>query len=596
MMRLKKVNKFISKALMALGAGAILLSACKDDEPNTPDIPTGMLTVSDQTLSQNKIKVENVNLDQNGWVVVHASTAEGGPVVPEIISEPLFVEAGSTDNLELTLTDVDNLSDGDKLWVMLHTDDGTEGTYEFDGVNGFDAPILTDGGDIVMSDITISAASVSVENQAVSENKVVISEVNAAVDGWIVIHSGDAGGPVIGQTMVTAGVNTDVEVDLGENTFSGGEMLFPMLHIESPADGEYGFPDNGDGPEVFGEDVIVVGFETLAPSGSIVAENQIVQGNTITVAELTVNATAWVVVHASNETNDGPQVPEIISTPVQLEAGTNTDVEIEIDESNPLNEGDVIYIMLHTENGTIGEYEFDGANGFDGPITTQAITVEAPTGTFVANDQTLSAGKLIVESVTVGQPSWVVVHRDDGTGEGFVAPGIISEPVAVEAGTTTDVEITFTEEVADGEILWVMLHNDNGTVGTYEFDGANGFDNPISFSSLTVSVSNVINYDVTHSGTSAYLFSGNGLNEDSNPDITLTRGETYTFTISASGHPFYIKSVQSTGTADAYNDGVENNGAQSGTITFTVPANAPSTLFYNCEFHASMTGRFTIID
>lgn len=597
-MRLKKVNTYLGNAFIALMAGMFLFSACGDDDESTmdPEMPTGMLTVNDQTLSQNKIMISNVNLDQTGWVVVHASTAEGGPVVPDIISEPLLVQSGSQSDLEVTINDFAALEDGAKFWVMLHTDDGVEGEYEFDGANGFDAPITDENGDIVMTDITVSAASITVEDQAVSSNTVTIGEVNAAVDGWVVIHANEALGPVIGQTFVTAGVNTNVVVDLGDEMFEGGEMLFPMLHIENPADGEYGFPDNGDGPEVFGEDIIVVGFETLALTGSITAEDQIVQGNTITAANLTVNADAWVVVHASNEANDGPQVPEIISTPVQVPAGSNDDVEIELTQA--VAAGDVIYIMLHTENGDIGEYEFDGSNGFDGPITFEAIAVQAPTGSFTASNQTLSAdGTISVESITVGQPSWVVVHRDDGTGEGFVAPGIISEPVQLEAGTTTDVEISFAdgEEITDGERLWVMLHNDNGTVGSYEFNGTNGFDNPISFGEVDISVP-AARYDVVNSGASAYLFTGAGLTDASNPAITLTRGETYTFTVNANGHPFYINSTQGTGTGRAYNNGVTNNGAESGTITFTVPLDAPATLFYNCQFHGSMTGTFAIVD
>lgn len=103
-------------------------------------------------------------------------------------------------------------------------------------------------------------------------------------------------------------------------------------------------------------------------------------------------------------------------------------------------------------------------------------------------------------------------------------------------------------------------------------------------------------YNVTNEGASAYIFSGNGLNNESNPDLTLKRGETYEFIVDAPGHPFLIKSVQSTGTGDTYNDGVTNNGAVSGTVVFTVPNDAPDTLFYNCEFHSPMTGTLTIIN
>lgn len=601
-MMIKELNLkvLMKRALLGIAASSLLFTACnteEDEEMMEPEMATGMLTVSDQTISQNTIVVSNVNLDQNGWLVVHASE-EDAPVVPEIISEPVLVEAGDNSDIEIPIIDFENLSEDANVWVMLHTDDGELGVYEFDGANGLDAPLTTEEGEIVMTEIEISAPSVTVNNQVVNENMVTIEEVNAAVDGWIVIHEDDGDGnpgPVIGQTFVEAGTNSDVMIDLGSATFSGGEMLFPMLHIESPADGEYGFPDNGDGPEVFGNNIIVVGFETEAPSGSITAANQIIQGNTLIANELTVNATAWVVVHASNEAGDGPQVPEIISTPVQLEAGSNTDVEIELTETVAAD--DVLYVMLHTENGTVGEYEFDGANGFDGPVTTESITVQAPTGTFTANDQTLTNGNVVVESITVGQPSWVVIHRDNGMGS-FVAPGIISEPVALETGTSTDVEISFSdgETVEDGETLWIMLHNDNGVVGEYEFDGANNFDNPITFSDIEVSTASTVNYDVTNDGASAYQFTGNGLTNVSNPDITLVRGETYTFTVNASGHPFYINETQGTGSSNAYNNGVTNNGAQSGTITFTVPSDAPNTLFYNCEFHSSMTGTITITD
>ncbi|MDT0607771.1 hypothetical protein [Croceitalea rosinachiae] len=103
-------------------------------------------------------------------------------------------------------------------------------------------------------------------------------------------------------------------------------------------------------------------------------------------------------------------------------------------------------------------------------------------------------------------------------------------------------------------------------------------------------------YEVGNQGASAYIFSGEGLTNAVNPDFTLKRGETYEFNVNTLGHPFIIKSVQSTGTGNAFNEGVTNNGISIGTITFTVPIDAPDTLFYNCEFHGSMTGVFTIID
>ncbi len=88
-------------------------------------------------------------------------------------------------------------------------------------------------------------------------------------------------------------------------------------------------------------------------------------------------------------------------------------------------------------------------------------------------------------------------------------------------------------------------------------------------------------YTVTNSGASAYTIDGSN-----NPTISLLRGFTYTFSISASGHPFWIQSVSGAySSGNIYNNGVTNNGTQSGTITFAVPYDAPSTLYYVCQYH-----------
>ncbi len=96
---------------------------------------------------------------------------------------------------------------------------------------------------------------------------------------------------------------------------------------------------------------------------------------------------------------------------------------------------------------------------------------------------------------------------------------------------------------------------------------------------------------VTNQNAGAYIIDG-----QFNAPLQLTRGETYTFNINASGHPFFIKTVQGNGVGNQFNDGVTGNGAQMGTLTFTVPLSAPSTLFYNCQFHTLMTGTITVVD
>jgi hypothetical protein len=86
------------------------------------------------------------------------------------------------------------------------------------------------------------------------------------------------------------------------------------------------------------------------------------------------------------------------------------------------------------------------------------------------------------------------------------------------------------------------------------------------------------------------------INGQSDPGLTLQRGVTYVFQLgNLSLHPFWIKSSSGIGSTGAYNNGVVNNGATSGTITFTVPANAPNSLLYQCGNHSVMTGPLTIV-
>lgn len=106
-----------------------------------------------------------------------------------------------------------------------------------------------------------------------------------------------------------------------------------------------------------------------------------------------------------------------------------------------------------------------------------------------------------------------------------------------------------------------------------------------------------VNYIVENTGGAAglYAFTLNSTSLGNNPTITLQRGRRYSFFINAPNHPFWIKTTQTTGIADAYY-GVTNNGTNNGTITFLVPKDAPNTLYYNCQYHTVDRGIINIVD
>ena len=100
-------------------------------------------------------------------------------------------------------------------------------------------------------------------------------------------------------------------------------------------------------------------------------------------------------------------------------------------------------------------------------------------------------------------------------------------------------------------------------------------------------------FDVVNSGSGAYQFNATGIGftqNTNNPTLYLNKGQNYRFNVNASGHPFLIKTSPGTGTGNQYINGVENNGAQVGIVTFKVPFDAPNTLYYQCQNHTPMVG------
>ena len=100
-------------------------------------------------------------------------------------------------------------------------------------------------------------------------------------------------------------------------------------------------------------------------------------------------------------------------------------------------------------------------------------------------------------------------------------------------------------------------------------------------------------FAVTVQSVSGYYGSSNKYFIDGTQQatISLVRGKTYTFNNNASGsHPMYI-TTSSDGTT--YTSGVTNGGTSS--VTFAVPLNAPSTLYYKCGVHGGMGGTINIL-
>jgi hypothetical protein len=101
-----------------------------------------------------------------------------------------------------------------------------------------------------------------------------------------------------------------------------------------------------------------------------------------------------------------------------------------------------------------------------------------------------------------------------------------------------------------------------------------------------------VNYRVTNDANSSYT-----IDYQANPTLTLSRGNTYVFNLTLDGvYPFYVKTLASLGNINLYDTGVLRNGATTGSITFTVPQDAPDTLYYSCSTEFNMRGQINIIN
>jgi len=137
------------------------------------------------------------------------------------------------------------------------------------------------------------------------------------------------------------------------------------------------------------------------------------------------------------------------------------------------------------------------------------------------------------------------------------------------------------------------------TNGAYTFSGYEGTNPTLTLVRegnynfvVAQNTANAVDYRVINNGTSSWA-----IDQTANPTLTLVRGNTYTWNLVQTGpYKFYIKTEASFGTANLFSEGVTNNGAYSGLVTFTVPQDAPDVLYYCNDVLYNLRGQLNIID
>ena len=207
---------------------------------------------------------------------------------------------------------------------------------------------------------------------------------------------------------------------------------------------------------------------------------------------------------------------------------------------------------------------------------------------FDLNDETASNHPLSISETKNG------IHND-----GLSLSNGINYYLKGDNVTEQEFSSSFSENASLENAFVVFEPSSSDTLLYYYclFHGGMANDSKILIDGFVEQVPEIVatTIQVQNVGASDYKFTAEGI-QANDPTLTLVRGKTYEFDITAGGHPFWIKTTQLTGSSGQYNDGITNNGMSSGILTFTVPADAPSILYYVCQIHGSMTGRINVVD
>ena len=183
------------------------------------------------------------------------------------------------------------------------------------------------------------------------------------------------------------------------------------------------------------------------------------------------------------------------------------------------------------------------------------------------------------------------------TNTGVVVTGIATATTFSGSGASLTnlpaANITGTLPAISGANLTNLDASDlaSGTIPDARFPSTLPTVSGANLTGIAVTEAPVTSYTVTANGSSAYRFSGGGVDSSAdNPDLYLIRGQKYRFNnTTGSSHPFAFRESSD---GSAYTSGI--TGSQDGIQFFTVPLDAPSSLVYQCTIHSAMVGNIYI--
>ncbi|MCC7437355.1 MAG: hypothetical protein IT211_02545 [Armatimonadetes bacterium] len=354
---------------LMIAAMGITIAGC-DPEPTDPDaIDNGITVTATLTPDNGQLVIPKVTAVAKSWLVIRRDNGSGAPLMSEIIAK-LQLPVGATTNARVTLEG--NVSNGERLWAMLHLDNGAEGTFEYTGSGSPDQPAVNNASQTVQASFTINQSTPTVigGDQQLSNNRVGL-DVAAAEDGWMAIYADNgsgAPGVLLGKTHVNAGPNGTVMVALdtaAANAISPNATLWGVLHIDRGVEGTFEFP-GADQPVSFGGSPVRVWFKAFAsPTPRVLTTPQKITNNTINIDKVESTVVGWIVLHET-DANDDPILATSIGR-ARVSIGATENIVVAVEKSVPA--GTLLAAVLHRDDPAVGTWQSTGETGPDAPVT-----------------------------------------------------------------------------------------------------------------------------------------------------------------------------------------------------------------------------------
>ncbi|MFC6722200.1 DUF7282 domain-containing protein [Halovenus amylolytica] len=236
-------------------------------------------------------------------------------------------------------------------------------------------------------------ATVEFSDQSTDGTTVVVDSTSLPEGGFITIHDssladGDAIGSVRGTSeYLESGDHEGIEVEL-DDPLVEDDTLIAMPHRDTndnqtydfvDAEGEEDGPYTADGGPVTDDAAVQV-----EGDAAVLMSDQETAGQSVTVDFVRMADGGFVTIHDSSLL-DGETIPSVVGVSDYLEAGTNEDIEIQLDEE--LTEDDTLIAMPHRDSNDNETYDFVETEGQeDGPYTTEEGAVTNSASVTVADD------------------------------------------------------------------------------------------------------------------------------------------------------------------------------------------------------------------